>query len=135
MTYLPTLNAMLNAITAALLIAGRLRIRRGDRDGHRRIMITALVTSALFLISYSIYHAEVGSVPYPYDDWTRPVYFAVLIPHVILAALQIPFVIRLVWLALAQSFERHRRLAVFVWPVWMFVSVSGVLIYLMLYVR
>jgi uncharacterized membrane protein YozB (DUF420 family) len=135
MTNLPTLNALLNAITAALLIVGRIRIRRGDRDGHRKIMITALVTSVLFLISYSIYHANVGSVPYPYDDWTRPIYFAVLIPHVTLAAVQIPFVIRLVWLALAQSFERHRRLAVFVWPVWMFVSVSGVLIYLMLYVR
>lgn len=135
MIYLPTLNALLNAITTVLLIAGRLRIKRGDRDGHRRIMIMALVTSALFLISYSIYHVNVGSVPYPYKDWTRPVYFAVLIPHVILAAVQVPFVIRLVWLALSQSFERHRRLARWVWPVWIFVSVSGVLIYAMLYLR
>ena len=133
MNHLATLNALLNAITTVLLIKGRIRIKRGDQDGHRRIMLMALATSAMFLISYLIYHAEVGSVPYPHHDWTRPLYFAILIPHVILAAVQIPFIIRLVWLALKGSFDRHRRLARLVWPVWMFVSVSGVVVYVMLY--
>lgn len=133
MNHLATLNALLNAVTTVLLLTGRLRIARGDRDGHRRFMIAALVTSALFLISYLVYHAEVGSVPYPYHDWTRPLYFAILIPHVVLAAVQIPFIVRLVWLAYKGSFDRHRRLARFVWPVWMFVSVSGVAVYAMLY--
>ncbi|MEW5794782.1 MAG: DUF420 domain-containing protein [Candidatus Zixiibacteriota bacterium] len=135
MPLLPTLNAILNAITTALLVVGRMKIRQGKQDTHRRIMLTALVTSALFLISYSIYHAQVGSVPYPYHDWTRALYFVVLTPHVILAALQIPFVIALVWLALHGRFDRHRRLARYVWPVWMFVSISGVVVYLMLYWR
>lgn len=134
-TDLPTLNALLNTITTVLLIAGRIKIKAGDKESHRRLMLSALATSALFLISYSIYHAAVGSVPYPFHDWTRPVYFSILAPHVILAALQVPFVIALVWFALKSNFERHRRLARFVWPVWIFVSISGVLIYLMLYVR
>lgn len=134
-TDLPTLNAILNTITTLLLIAGRIKIKRGDEKGHRKLMLNALATSALFLISYSIYHAAVGSVPYPFHDWTRPVYFAILAPHVILAAVQVPFVIALVWFALKSKFEQHKRLAKFVWPVWIFVSISGVLIYLMLYVR
>ena len=135
MHFLPTLNAILNAITTVLLVIGRIKIRRGNQDAHRRIMLTALTTSAMFLISYSIYHAQVGSVPYPYHDWSRTVYFIVLTPHVILAAVQVPFVVTLVWLALKGRFERHQRLARFVWPVWMFVSISGVIVYLMLYGR
>jgi putative membrane protein len=134
MPFLPTLNALLNAVAAVLLVAGRARIKRGDQAGHKRIMLTALTTSALFLISYSAYHLQVGSVPYPRHDWTRPVYLLILAPHVVLAALQVPFVIALVWLALRGRFEQHRRLARYVWPVWMFVSVSGVAVYLMLYV-
>ena len=132
---LPTLNATLNAITTALLIAGRIRIKRGDENGHRRLMIMALTTSVLFFTSYAIYHFQVGSVPYPFHDWTRPLYFAILIPHVILAAVQIPFIIALVTLAFRSRFEKHRKLARFVWPVWIFVSITGVVIYLMLYVR
>ena len=134
MPFLPTLNALLNAVTAVLLVVGRRKIKQGNKDVHRRIMLTALTTSALFLISYSIYHAQVGSVPYPRHDWSRPIYFVVLVPHVVLAGLQIPFVIAVVWLALKERFERHRKLARWVWPVWMFVSVTGVIVYLMLYV-
>lgn len=134
-TDLPTLNAILNTIATACLIAGRIKIKQGKKTAHRKIMISALVVSTLFLISYLIYHGQVGSVPYPFHDWTRPVYFAILIPHVILAGLMVPFIIRLVWLAMTSKFERHRRLARFVWPVWVFVSVTGVLIYIMLYAR
>lgn len=130
---LPAVNATLNAIAAVLLTLGYVMIRRGQRDTHRKIMITALIVSAAFLTTYLIYHYEVGSVPYPHHDWTRPVYFAILIPHIILAAVMVPFIIALVTFALRGRFDRHRRLARWVWPVWMFVSVTGVVIYLMLY--
>lgn len=135
MTYtdLPTLNATLNAISTVFLVLGYLRIRAADREGHRKMMVGALVCSVLFLTSYVIYHMNVGSVPYPHHDWTRPVYFAILIPHVILAAVNVPFVIIIVRRAYLGRFDDHRRLARWVWPVWMFVCVSGIVIYLMLY--
>lgn len=131
---LPTLNASLNFISLLLLIAGYLQIRKGNEAAHKKIMLGALVASTLFLTSYLIYHSQVGSVPYPYYDWTRPLYFTILIPHVILAAVLVPFVIRLVYLALSAQLEKHKWLARRVLPVWMFVSTTGVVIYLMLYV-
>ncbi len=134
-TDLPTLNASLNTISMILLLTGYFKIKAGNQAAHKKLMLSALVSSALFLVIYLVYHFQVGSVPYPFHDWTRPVYFAILIPHIILAAVQVPFIIRLVWLALTERFDNHRRLARFVWPVWMFVSASGVVIYLMLYVR
>ena len=131
---LPTLNAVLNLISTVLLAFGYYHIRRGNRTVHKRFMLAALVSSALFLTCYLVYHYQVGSVPYPYHDWTRALYFTVLIPHVILATLMTPFIIAIVWFAFRETFARHRRLARFVWPVWMFVSVTGVIVYLMLYV-
>ena len=130
---LPTVNALLNALAACLLLWGYVMIRRGRRDTHKKIMLSALVVSAAFLTTYLIYHAQVGSVPYQHHDWTRPLYFAILIPHIILAGLMVPFIIALVTFALRGNFTRHKRLARWVWPVWMFVSVSGVAVYLMLY--
>jgi len=131
---LPGLNAALNLMSAVLLAFGYYFIRRGKRNVHKRFMLAALISSAMFLTSYLFYHYQVGSVPYPYHDWTRPVYFAILIPHVILAALMVPFILWMVYQAVRGNFERHRRVARWVWPVWMFVSVTGVLVYLMLYV-
>ena len=96
-------------------------------------MLAALATSALFLASYLVYHARVGSVPYPRHDWTRPVYFGILIPHVILAGVMVPFILLAVLHAWRRRFDRHVRITRWVWPVWLFVSVSGVAIYLMLY--
>jgi putative membrane protein len=133
MTFLPTLNATLNFISAVLLTFGFVYIKRQQPRIHKKIMLTALVSSALFLISYLIYHANVGSVPYQHYDWTRPVYFTILIPHVILAGLMVPFILAAVWLALKGKFDKHKKLVKWVWPVWMFVSVSGIVIYLMLY--
>jgi putative membrane protein len=130
---LPALNAIFNSISACFLLLGYLQIRRGNIRQHRRMMLFALAFSALFLTSYLVYHMRIGSVPYPHHDWTRNVYFAILIPHVVLAALNAPFVLAVVWLALRGKFRIHRRLARWVWPVWMFVCVSGVIIYLMLY--
>ncbi len=133
-TDLPTLNAVLNTIATVLLTLGYVNIRRGRREVHQRFMIAALAVSAAFLTSYLVYHYFVGSVPYPLQDWTRPVYFVILVPHIILAAVMTPFILIMVWQAWRQKFESHRKIARWVWPVWMLVSVSGVIVYLMLYV-
>lgn len=130
---LPSINAALNAISAILLTFGYVNIKRGHRDTHKKFMIAALISSALFLTTYLIYHNAVGSVPYPHHDWTRPLYFAILIPHVILAALMTPFIVIAVAHALNGRFEKHRRIVRWLWPVWMFVSVSGIVVYVMLY--
>ncbi len=131
---LPTLNATLNLISAILLIFGYVYIRSGDRAGHKKFMVAALISSALFLAFYLVYHAAVGSVPYPHHDWTRPLYFIILIPHIILAAVMTPFILIAVWHAFHASFDKHKKIVRWIWPVWMYVSVSGVMIYLMLYV-
>jgi len=131
--FLATVNAALNLTSATLLTIGYINIKRGRRETHRKFMLAALTSSALFLISYLIYHYTVGSVPYPRHDWTRPVYFAILIPHVLLAALMVPFILVAVRHAFKQRFEKHRRIMRWVWPVWMFVSVSGIIVYVMLY--
>ena len=130
---LPTLNAVLNTLCTIFLLLGYWKIRKGAIDVHKKLMLVALVLSVLFLVSYLIYHAQAGSVPYPYHNWTRPLYFTILIPHIILAALNAPFVVALVWFAWRGRFDQHKRLARWVWPVWMFVSISGVVVYLMLY--
>jgi uncharacterized membrane protein YozB (DUF420 family) len=130
---LPTINAIFNIISTIFLITGFVFIRRGDRDKHKKAMIAALLSSTLFLICYLIYHAQVGSVPYPHHDWTRPVYFIILIPHIILAAIMGPFIVAAVYHALRQQFDKHTKLVKWVWPVWIYVSISGVLIYFMLY--
>ena len=131
---LPAVNATLNLISAILLSFGFYFIKKGRVPIHKRFMISAAITSALFLITYLIYHYNVGSVPYPYHDWTRPLYFAILIPHVILAGVMTPFILLLLYFALRGKFEKHKKLAIWVWPVWIFVSISGILVYLMLYV-
>lgn len=133
MPILPTINAVFNLISTVLLTLGFLAIKSQDKARHKKLMLSAVVSSALFLIGYLIYHYQVGSVPYPHHDWTRPVYYTILIPHVILAALMVPPILYLLWQALHDRFEKHARVARFVWPVWMFVSITGVTIYLMLY--
>jgi putative membrane protein len=132
-TDLSTVNAVLNLISFILLTSGYIQIKRKNRLSHMRIMIAALVTSGLFLVSYLIYHAQVGSVPYPHHDWTRFLYFIILIPHILLAALMVPFILLAVRYALREEFEKHKKLMRWVWPVWVFVSISGVVVYLMLY--
>ena len=132
-TDLPAVNASLNAISTVLLLTGYVFIRRGKRQKHKACMIAALVTSTLFLTSYVIYHAQVGSVPFKGTGWIRTVYFAVLIPHVILAAAIVPPVLITVSRALSAKYDRHRRIARWTLPVWLYVSITGVIVYLMLY--
>ena len=132
-TDLPALNATLNAIATVLLVTGYVFIRRGDRRKHKACMVSALVVSALFLTSYVIYHAQVGSVPFKGTGWIRTVYFAVLIPHVILAAAIVPPVLMTASRGLSAKYDKHRRIARWTLPLWLYVSVTGVIVYVMLY--
>ena len=130
---LPTLNVCLNSITIVFLIVGYIYIRIGNRQNHTRLMTGAVITSICFFISYLCYHFSVGSVPYPYYDWTRNLYFLILIPHIILAMFIGPLVAALLWYVYRENFVKHKQLARWVWPIWIYVSISGILIYFMLY--
>ena len=130
---LPTLNAVLNAASALLLLWGYSLIRRGRREAHRRVMIAALCSSALFLVSYLYYHAQVGSVRFQGQGPVRTLYFAILISHTVLAAAIVPLVLVTVVRALRQRFDQHRRIARVTLPLWAYVSVTGVVVYWMLY--
>jgi len=132
-TDLPALNAGLNATSAVLLATGYVLIRRGRRDAHKRVMIAALVTSALFLASYLVYHAQVGSVRFRGQGPVRTVYFTILLTHTVLAVVIVPLVAMTLVPALRGRFDRHRRLARITLPLWAYVSVTGVVIYWMLY--
>ncbi len=130
---LPTINATLNGISAILLSLGYLFIRRGNRQVHKRLMIAAFAVSALFLASYLIYHAQAGSTSFTGQGWMRPVYFFILITHIILAAAIVPLAIITLFRALKERFALHKKIARWTLPIWLYVSVTGVLVYLMLY--
>ena len=130
---LPALNAVLNGASAVLLTGGWLAIRRRRIAVHRACMLSAFSVSVLFLVSYVVYHALAGSRPFTGQGWIRPVYFAVLISHVVLAAAMVPFVLTTLYRALGADFPRHVRLARVTLPVWLYVSVTGVVVYLVLY--
>jgi len=130
---LPALNAVLNATSAVLLGTGYWLIRSGRREAHRRVMLAALATSTAFLISYLVYHFQVGSVRYTGTGPLRAVYLLILLTHTVLAAVNVPLVIVTVTRALRARYVEHRRIARWTLPVWAYVSVTGVVIYLMLY--
>jgi uncharacterized membrane protein YozB (DUF420 family) len=130
---LPAVNATLNSASALLLAAGYLFIRRGAVAAHRRCMLAALTASALFLTSYLIYHYNVGSVPFAGRGWIRGVYFTILISHTILAVVIVPLVLITLTRALKANFLRHRAIARWTLPLWFYVSVTGVVVYWMLY--
>jgi uncharacterized membrane protein YozB (DUF420 family) len=130
---LPALNALLNATSAILLTAGWRFVRRRRIAAHRACMLGAFCVSVLFLVSYVTYHALAGSRPFTGQGWIRWVYFPVLITHVVLAAAMTPFVLTTLYRALGGDFVRHARLARVTLPVWIYVSVTGVVVYAMLY--
>jgi putative membrane protein len=130
---LPLLNAILNGTSALLLSTGYVAIRRQHRVIHKRLMLSACVTSILFLISYLTYHAQIGSRPFTGQGGVRIVYFAILISHTILAVVIVPLVLTTVYRAWKLQWERHRRIARWTLPLWFYVSVTGVVIYVMLY--
>ena len=129
----PVINASLNGASTILLLVGHRFIKKGRMPAHRATMITAVVTSTLFLISYLYYHYHVGSVRFQGTGWSRPVYFTILISHVVLAAAIVPLVIITLTRALRERFDRHRAIARWTYPLWLYVSVTGVLVYFMLY--
>ena len=131
---LPSLNAILNSTSALLLITGYIFIRRGRRTAHKACMLSALGVSVLFLISYLTYHGQVGYTRFEGEGWIRAVYFSILIPHTVLATIAVvPLAVVTVYLALKGRLGKHRRIARWTLPIWLYVSVTGVLVYLMLY--
>jgi uncharacterized membrane protein YozB (DUF420 family) len=130
---LPALNATLNAASALVLLGGFYQIRQGRRAVHRACMVSAFCLSTAFLISYLTYHAHHGVVHYQGQGWSRTVYFTILITHTFLAALIVPLVLRTLYLALSNRFDLHRQWARWTFPLWLYVSITGVVIYEMLY--
>jgi uncharacterized membrane protein YozB (DUF420 family) len=130
---LPAVNATLNAASGVLLLIGYLLIRARRIEQHRRCMIAAFVTSSLFLVCYLVYHAQVGSVPFMRQGFVRPLYFGILITHVTLAAVVLPLAIVTLSRGLKRRYVQHRRIARWTFPIWMYVSVTGVLVYVLLY--
>ena len=129
----PAINATLNGSSAVLLVSARTMIKRGRMAVHRALMLAAVGTSTLFLISYLYYHAHVGNVHFQGHGWSRPVYFSILISHTILATVIVPLVIITLSRGLRQRFDRHRAIARWTYPIWLYVSVTGVVIYVMLF--
>jgi uncharacterized membrane protein YozB (DUF420 family) len=130
---LPSVNAALNTISALCLLMGWRAIRAGRKETHARFMGAAAAVSTLFLISYLTYHYIAGSTKYTGEGALRTIYFVVLISHVILAAAVVPLVITTIVFALRKKFDRHKRIARWTLPIWLYVSVTGVVVYLMLY--
>ena len=134
-TFFPTLNAFLNGASAVLIGSGLYLIRTGRRDAHKRAMLAGFVTSALFLVSYLYYHLvlRAGVTHFKGEGISRPIYFAILLSHTILAAVVVPFILVTLYRALKGRFAEHKSIAPYTFAIWMYVSVTGVVIYLMLY--
>jgi uncharacterized membrane protein YozB (DUF420 family) len=132
-TDLPAVNATLNALSGILLLIAYTHIRARRIQQHRRFMIAAFATSSLFLVCYLAYHAQVGSVPFTRQGFVRPLYFTILITHVTLAATVVPLALVTLSRGLKAQYPQHRRIARWTFPVWMYVSVTGVLVYVLLY--
>ncbi|MFN2386144.1 MAG: DUF420 domain-containing protein [Thermoanaerobaculia bacterium] len=130
---LPAVNAFLNLASFCLLLAGYRAIRRFEVERHRRWMLAAATVSLLFLISYVVYHAQVGSVRFTGQGPVRTLYFAILLSHTVLAVVNLPLVLRTLYLGLRRRDDRHRRIARWTFPIWAYVSVTGVVVYVMLY--
>jgi len=129
----PAINATLNGASGVLLLVGRNLIKRRRIAAHRAVMITAFVVSSLFLISYVYYHLHAGVVYFQGQGWSRPVYFSILISHTILAVVIVPLVLLTLTRGLSERFDRHRVIARWTYPLWLYVSVTGVVVYFMLY--
>jgi putative membrane protein len=130
--FLPAMNAACNAMTTVLIVLGLRAIRRDDREAHRRHMLSAFATSTLFLIGYIVYHSVHGDTKFPGQGWIRPAYFFILISHIVLSMAALPMVLGTFWLALTRRFAKHRALARWTYPIWLYVSATGVVIFFVL---
>jgi len=131
--FLPTLNAVLNTTSALLLTVGHHYIKGGSQQAHKRCMISAFIISILFLISYLTYHYHHGTTRFTGEGWIRPVYFIILFSHTILATAIVPFSIITLRRGLKNDISKHKKIARWTYPIWLYVSISGVIIYVMLY--
>lgn len=131
-SYLPAVNAILNSLCATCLVFGVIYIKRRNRTIHMRFMIAALIFSALFLVSYLTYHNFQGDTPFTGTGFIRPVYFFILITHIVLSIFSLPMALITVFLAWQQKFKTHRKLARWTFPIWLYVSITGVLVFAML---
>ena len=132
-SFLPHLNATLNAVTMLLLLTGFRLIRKGQKYTHSLIMLTALVVSALFLVSYLVYHFTVPIMVFSGANWIKPLYYTIMVTHIVLAIVVTPLAGISAWHALRGHYERHRLLARWTFPIWLYVSITGVIIYVILY--
>lgn len=130
---LPAINACLNGASTILLTIGYIHIKRGNKVAHRNCMVGAVITSTVFLACYLVYHHFAGRTTFRDPQWFRPIYLAILLTHTILAVVIVPMVLTTVYLAIRKRWEAHKRIACWTWPIWMYVSVTGVVIYLLLY--
>ncbi len=126
-------DAALNTLATVLIVSGLVAIKAGRLELHKQLMLAAASVSALFLVCYVTYHLNAEPVKFRGEGWIRPVYFALLISHVVLAAVQVPLILRTIWLGLKDRRVPHRKWAKITWPIWLYVSVTGVVVYLMLY--
>ena len=133
LSFLPAVNALLNSMSASCLILGYLAIRKGNRTRHIKMMLSALTFSFLFLISYLTYHTFHGDTSFQGEGWIRPLYFFILISHISLSVVVLPLVLTTVYYAATGNFNQHPKIARITLPLWLYVSVTGVLVYLMLY--
>jgi putative membrane protein len=129
----PAINAVLNLTAFVLLLLGRVAIARGDEALHRKRMLAAFTTSAVFLVSYVIRFATTGTHRYPGTGWDKYLYLVILFSHMVLAVVLVPMLLMALRRALAASYEAHKRVVKYAWPIWVYVSATGVLVYLMLY--
>ena len=132
MHFFALLNAILNSTVSLLLVLGLLTAKAGRWEFHRRVMMAAMVLSALFLVSYILHHLFAGDTPFGGEGWIRPMYYFILLTHILLAATSLPFILLTAYKALSGRYPEHRKLARRVWPVWFYVSVTGVVVYLMI---
>lgn len=130
---LPAVNACLNGLSTVFLSTGYYFIRRKNRLAHRNCMLAAFVTSAVFLACYLIYHYNAGRTVFKDPAWFRPIYLALLLTHTVLAVVIVPLILYTLYLARKERFETHRQVARWTWPLWLYVSVTGVIVYLLLY--
>jgi putative membrane protein len=130
---LPHVNAVLNSISTVLLLIGFILIKSGRKEAHRKVMTAAIVVSAVFLVSYLTYHFTAPIFVFPGTGWAVPAYYTLLISHVVMATIVSPMVIVTAWRAYHGQFDRHKAIARWTWPVWMFVTTSGVAVYAVLY--
>lgn len=133
LTDLPAVNACLNTLSTIFLSAGYFFIRRKRPIAHRNCMVSAFATSTLFLILYLVYHYNAGRTVFREPQWFRPIYLTILLTHTVLAVAIVPMILMTLHRAIKQRFELHKRIARWTWPLWMYVSVTGVIIYLLLY--